>query len=58
MNNNRDELRRMAREILVSELKKHREESDTPSTDKSTIKDPLRNLKAVSKYYGNSNRLN
>ena len=56
--NNRDELRRMAREILVSELKKRREESDTPNADKSTIKDPLRNLRAVSKYYGNSNRLN
>ena len=55
--NNRDELRRMAREILLSELKKRREESDTLSTDKSTIKDPLRNLKAISKYYGQSNRL-
>lgn len=57
MNNNREEMKRMVREILVSELKKRREESDSSSTDKSTIKDPLRNLKAISKYYGQSNRL-
>ncbi len=57
MERNRDELKRMVREILVSELKKHREESDTPNAEKSTIKDPLRNMKAIKKYYGQSNRL-
>lgn len=54
--NNRDELRRMAREILVSELKKCREEADKPNAENASIKDPLRNMKAIKKYYGQSNR--
>ena len=57
MNNNRDELKRMVREILLSELKKRRQdESDTPDNSLS-IKDPLRNIKAIKKYYGQSNKL-
>ena len=57
MKRDRDELKRMVREILVSELKKRREESDTPNAEKPSIKDPLRNMKAINKYYGQSNRL-
>lgn len=63
MNDNTDELRRMVREMIASELRKRvkhdkDDESDTSNAEKSTVKDPLRNLKAVSKYYGISNRLN
>ena len=58
MDNNRDELRRMAREILLSELKKRKEEFETPSENRPSIKAPLRNTKAIKKYYGLSDNLN
>ena len=61
MNDNTDELRRMVREMIASELRKRvkrdkDDESDTPD-NRPTIKDPLRNIKAIKKYYGQSNRL-
>ena len=62
MNDNTDELRRMVRDMIASELKKRvkrdkDDESDTSNAEKPSIKDPLRNMKAIKKYYGQSNRL-
>ena len=61
MNDNTDELRRMVRDMIASELRKRvkrdkDDEHDTPD-NKPTIKDPLRNMKAIKKYFGQSNRL-
>ena len=59
MNDNTDELRRMVREMIASELRKRvkRDKDDEPDTpdNRPTIKDPLRNMKAIKKYYGQSN---
>ena len=61
MDNNTDELRCMVREIIASELRKRikRDKDDEPDTpdNRPTIKDPLRNMKAIKKYFGQSNRL-
>ena len=47
----------MVREIIASELKKRvkrdkDDESDTSNAEKSTLKDPLRNMNAIKKFYG------
>ena len=62
MDDNKEELRRMVRDMIASELRKRvkrdkDDESDTPNAEKPSIKDPLRNMKAIKKYYGQSNRL-
>ena len=61
MNDNTDELRRMVRDMIASELRKRvkRDKDDEPDTpeNRTSIKDPLRNMKAIKKYYGQSNSL-
>ena len=61
MNDNTDELRRMVRDMIASELRKRvkRDKDDEPDTpeNRTSIKDPLRNMKAIKKYYGQGNKL-
>lgn len=61
MDDNKEELRRMVRDMIASELRKRvkRDKDDEPDTpeNRTSIKDPLRNMKAIKKYYGQSNRL-